>query len=222
MIFKVSKRTFATMKIYTRTGDKGTSQLFSGERRPKTDPVFHALGAVDEANSMIGLSKEFLFDFDHLRSHPGATPKLQKLSDQLDTIMSRMFDVGTCIATPLDSSSASKLKRAKFDEGNVDILERQIDEMDLDLTPLKNFILPSGGKCAAHFHFARTITRKAEREVMDLMLNDKVEPSVGKYLNRLSDYLFTAARFVALLHGYPETIYKKQQLPAPSGSEPAN
>lgn len=189
------------IKVYTRTGDKGTSQLFNGERKPKTNQIFNALGAVDEANSMIGLARQF--------TDSNKYPNLRKLDNELDEIMSRLFDIGSCIATPITSSSSSKLLRTEFNDINVDALEKLIDEMDLSLPPLKNFILPSGGKCASHLHCARTVTRRAERESTVLLEEGSVESSVTKYLNRLSDYLFTAARFVSKEQGHLEIIYKK-------------
>lgn len=212
------------MKIYTKTGDRGTSQLFSGERRTKTDQVFYALGAVDETQAMLGLAKQFLPEAKPTKDD-GATEeteqgeagvvaskdfvKIEKLGAEFDEIMSRLFDVGSSIATPVDSSSKHKLNRVKFAESNVSTLETYIDQMDTELEPLKNFILPSGGKCAAHLHVARTISRRAERETTKLIDEDQVERNVGMYLNRLSDYLFTAARYIALLQNYPEAIYKK-------------
>lgn len=158
-------RSLATMKVYTKTGDKGTSQLFSGERRPKDDAVFQALGAVDECNAMIGVAREFLCTDN---------PAEATASTELQMIMSRLFDVGSSVATPIDSSSKSKLKRAAFNAELVKDLETSIDRMDEELPPLKNFILPSGGKCAAHLHAARTITRRAERRVFQLVAQEKV------------------------------------------------
>lgn len=188
------------MKVYTKTGDKGTSQLFSGERRSKRDEVFEALGTVDEANASIGLAREFLDPEAHAA-----------VSAELEEIMSRLLDVGSSVATPVDVSSSSKLKRVAFDADLVLHLEESIDRMDEELPPLKNFILPSGGKCAAHLHVARTVVRRAERIVAGLVQEEKVEASVGIYLNRLSDYLFTLARFIAMKQGHEEKIYKKQK-----------
>eukprot|EP00511_Aplanochytrium_stocchinoi_P001272 CAMPEP_0204831744 /NCGR_PEP_ID=MMETSP1346-20131115/11487_1 /ASSEMBLY_ACC=CAM_ASM_000771 /TAXON_ID=215587 /ORGANISM="Aplanochytrium stocchinoi, Strain GSBS06" /LENGTH=190 /DNA_ID=CAMNT_0051963021 /DNA_START=291 /DNA_END=863 /DNA_ORIENTATION=+ len=188
------------MKVYTKTGDKGTSQLFSGERRPKDDAVFEALGAVDECNAFIGLARECLDTSNQVEG---------KLGQELEEVMSRLFDVGSAVATPIQSSSDSKLKRAFFQPEHTDMLEKSIDAMDMELPPLKNFILPSGGKCAAHLHVARTLSRRAERRVVVLVQQEQVEPSVGVYMNRLSDYLFTAARFVAMKQNFEEKIYKK-------------
>eukprot|EP00924_Labyrinthula_sp_SR-Ha-C_P005360 augustus_masked-scaffold_1-processed-gene-29.66-mRNA-1 protein AED:0.20 eAED:0.20 QI:0/-1/0/1/-1/1/1/0/157 len=135
----------------------------------------------------------------------------EKLKDELEVVMSRLLDLGASVATPIDTSPQSKLKRANFDEINVNHLEMWIDKMDESLHPLTNFILPSGGECSAALHVARTVSRRAEREVVPLIDENKVEPSVGKYLNRLSDYLFTAARFISALDQTDEIIYKKEQ-----------
>eukprot|EP00516_Mucochytrium_quahogii_P003904 CAMPEP_0203755006 /NCGR_PEP_ID=MMETSP0098-20131031/8524_1 /ASSEMBLY_ACC=CAM_ASM_000208 /TAXON_ID=96639 /ORGANISM=" , Strain NY0313808BC1" /LENGTH=191 /DNA_ID=CAMNT_0050646291 /DNA_START=661 /DNA_END=1236 /DNA_ORIENTATION=- len=187
------------MKVYTKTGDKGTSQLFNGERRAKDDDTFAALGAIDECNAFIGLACEYV----------GAEPS--QVTESLEDIMSRMFDVGASVATPQDNSSNAKLKRASFSGDHVKNLETRIDKMDEELPPLKTFILPSGGKCSAHLHVARTLARRAERHVVPLIRDEKVDPEVGIYLNRLSDYLFVTARYVAMKQGHQERIWKKYE-----------
>jgi cob(I)alamin adenosyltransferase len=190
---------FRGMKIYTKTGDKGTSGLFNGERRPKDDDVFEALGVCDEANAAIGIALE-------LCEEQG----LKDIAAMLEEISSRMFDVGSAVATPLNTTtSSSKLAHTSFDEKNVEWLERRIDEMDLELPELKNFILPSGGLAASQLHLARTFSRRAERRVWPLIRTEQVDPVVGRYLNRLSDFLFTAARLVSKRTGGVEKIYKK-------------
>lgn len=191
------------MKVYTKTGDKGTSQLFSGERRPKDDAVFKALGDTDELNAHIGVAVEYS------RAAQNAF-----LPDKLEQIQSRLFDVGACIATPLTTASQSKKNRAgAFDEANVSALEEWIDEMDASLPPLTNFILPSGGGLAStHLHVARAVCRRAERRVVPLASAGDVDASVMRYLNRLSDFLFVAARFSALKEGKEETKWQNQNV----------
>ncbi|GAQ81152.1 cob(I)alamin adenosyltransferase [Klebsormidium nitens] len=184
-------------KIYTRTGDAGQTSLYNGSRKSKTEVEFEALGDVDELNSAIGVAREFL------------DPTLTSLLQQLEEIQSRLIDVGTSIATPLSTSSKGKLERAKFPEGKVQLLEEQIDAMDEELPPLRNFILPSGGPGASFLHVARGVCRRAERKVVYLVGQNQVEEEVSRYMNRLSDYLFTAARYAALKAGRQETIYKK-------------
>ena len=196
---QLSKR---TMKIYTKTGDKGTSQLYSGERRSKDDRVFMALGDTDELNAMLGVVRE------HWR--PLANEAEINVASQIENIQSRLFDVGSAIATPRSSASEIKKNRTLFPDISVPQVEEWIDEMDATLPPLQNFILPSGGLCSTHFHVARAICRRAERRVVSLIADEEVEPSVGIYLNRLSDYFFVCARYTAKLSEHPETIWTKQ------------
>ncbi|OQR85616.1 cobalamin adenosyltransferase [Achlya hypogyna] len=194
------------MKVYTKTGDKGTSQLFSGERRPKDDAVFMALGDTDELNAQIGVA---LTHFQGLVLDATTKPALE-FASRLEDIQSRLFDVGASVATPLTSAGKTKIRRAQFDPINVTLLENWIDEMDEHLEPLRNFILPSGGGLTScHLHVARSVCRRAERRVVSIGGED-VDPAVIQYLNRLSDFLFVSARFVAHLEGKTETIWKKQ------------
>lgn len=183
-------------RIYTKTGDKGTASLYNGQRLPKDDDMFHALGDVDELNSAVGVAREYCTEE-------------AKLQQQLEEIQSRLLDVGSAVATPADSSSQSKLARVAFPSSATAEVEGWLDGLDDQLPPLRNFILPSGGKAASHLHMARSVCRRAERSVVPLVRAELVDLEVGKYLNRLSDYLFTAARYVALKQGHPEVVYKK-------------
>eukprot|EP01040_Poterioochromonas_malhamensis_P004436 gene4436-4755_t len=183
--------------IYTRTGDKGTTSLYNGERRPKTDLFFHALGNVDELNASLGIAREHC-----LVSGNG-------LDEKIVEIQSRLFDVGAAIATPINNSSDEKLQYTKFPGQHTLQLEAWIDLLDVNLPPLKNFILPSGGLSSTHLNLSRTICRRAERSVIPLQQDGFVDAEVGKYLNRLSDFLFVAARFAAAHEGKVETIWKK-------------
>ncbi|KAI3429232.1 hypothetical protein D9Q98_005331 [Chlorella vulgaris] len=196
------------MKIYTKTGDKGSSSLYSGERRPKDDAVFAALGDVDEVNSTLGLARE------HARH---VAPQL---AGQLESIQSRLFDVGSAVATPRPTSSDHKLQRVAFGEGHSEQLEGWIDGMMEELPPLTQFILPSGGLAAATLHMARSVCRRAERAVVPLVRDQLTDAAVGIYLNRLSDYLFTAARYAALKGGEEETVWVKA--PQPAAAPPAD
>ena len=185
------------MKIYTKTGDAGTSSLYSGERRPKDDLVFAALGDVDELNAVVGVAREYACSLE------------PKLDEQLEQIQSRLLDVGSAVATPIASSSGAKRERTAFDVGETSRVEGWIDGWTEELPPLTQFILPSGGHAAAFLHHARSICRRAERSVVPLVRGGSTDGTVATYLNRLSDYLFTAARIAAKRSNKPEVTYKK-------------
>ncbi|XP_016143860.1 cob(I)yrinic acid a,c-diamide adenosyltransferase, mitochondrial-like isoform X1 [Sinocyclocheilus grahami] len=186
-------------KIYTKTGDKGFSSTFTGERRPKEDHIFDALGTTDELSSAIGLAREFCID------------RGQSFTDQLEKIQCVLQDVGSNIATPRSSARDSHIKKTKFSSQAVIELERWIDSFTEELPPLTNFILPSGGKSSAALHVARAACRRAERCVAAVVRSGETDPEVAKYLNRLSDYLFTVARYAAMKEGNGETIYKRPE-----------
>ncbi|KAM9360816.1 corrinoid adenosyltransferase MMAB [Symphorus nematophorus] len=186
-------------KIYTKTGDKGFSSTFTGERRPKEDHIFKALGNTDELSSAIGLAREFCLDKGHTFTY------------QLDKIQCILQDVGSNIATPRSSARESHIKRTKFTASPIADLETWIDEFTEELPPLTNFILPSGGKSSAALHLARTVCRRAERSVAPIVRSGEADPEVAKFLNRLSDYLFTLARYAAMKEGNEEKIYKRPE-----------
>ncbi|MET4897717.1 cob(I)yrinic acid a,c-diamide adenosyltransferase [Sphingomonadaceae bacterium jetA1] len=161
-------------KIYTRTGDKGTTGLVDGSRRSKADARMIAIGEVDEANSAIGVA---------LLSVEGP------MAAQLTHIQNDLFDLGADLATPGEIEGALRILPEQ-----VARLEGQIDAMNAALSPLTSFILPGGGAAAAHLHLARAIARRAERAAVALGERDAVNPAALAYLNRLSDWLFVAAR----------------------------
>lgn len=170
------------MRIYTRSGDKGTTSLVYGKRVSKTDLRVEAYGTCDEANSMIGLALSHLEDVEWTNK----TEFLQRMY-RVQTIL---FHVGAEISTPKEREVAWKLKKEHITE-----LEEQIDEWSEGLPPLKQFILPSGHKASSTFHLARTVVRRAER--MAVAVQDELHHTLPiSYLNRLSDYLFVAARYV--------------------------
>ena len=168
------------MRIYTRTGDKGTTTLVFGVRVPKYVPRVEAYGTCDEANSFIGLAVSFL--------QTESFSEKEKLLAIFHKIQTLLFHVGAELSTP-----EGKEVQWKLQENHVKELETAIDEFNSQLKPLNNFILPGGHPAGASLHTARTIVRRAERCAVAI---EKVNPITIAYLNRLSDFLFVAARFV--------------------------
>ncbi|KAI1901005.1 hypothetical protein AGOR_G00055680 [Albula goreensis] len=186
-------------KIYTKTGDKGLSSTFTGERRPKEDQVFEALGSTDELSCAIGLAREFCIEQGHV------------FTNELEKIQCVLQDVGSNVATPLSSARQSHINKTKFSAQPVSDLERWIDRYTEELPPLTNFILPSGGKSSAALHVARSVCRRAERSVAPIVRSGEADPEVAKFLNRLSDYLFTLARYATMKEGSQETVYRRPE-----------
>lgn len=183
------------MKIYTKTGDSGETTLFSGQRVAKNDPFVEALGDVDECNSAIGAAISFMRQDKAL--HP--------VIEQLEIIQHTLFDLGAALATPRTRAVASKIERTRFDHEGIEFLEKWIDQMEESLPELKTFILPGGHSAGALLHLARSICRRAERTVIPISKNADISKNVTVYLNRLSDYLFVASRYVNHLSKQPET-----------------
>lgn len=163
-------------KIYTRTGDEGKTGLADGRRVDKDDPRVTAYGAVDEANAALGLA----------RNH--VEPNILKL---ISRIQNDLFDLGADLSTPLKETEENVLR---IIPEQVLWLENQIDALNENLEPLTSFILPGGSEAAAALHLARTIVRRAERQVVSLGKKEPTNPEALKYLNRLSDYLFVLGR----------------------------
>jgi cob(I)alamin adenosyltransferase len=182
------------MKIYTRTGDKGSTGLFGGDRVPKHHDRIEAYGTVDETNAFIGIA----------RAHIANREALAALDAQLDAIQHHLFTLGADLATP----SESRAKTDRVVEQQVTWLEHRIDELEADLEPLKNFILPGGDLVAAALHGARTVCRRAERRVSRLSGLEDVSKVALVYLNRLSDYLFVASRWANLKTDVTEVIWR--------------
>jgi cob(I)alamin adenosyltransferase len=183
------------MKIYTKTGDKGTTSLIYGQRVRKDDLRVEAYGTCDEANSMIGLA------LSYLNNEKFAGKESMELA--YHKIQTALFHVGAELATPKGKEVKWKLEQKDIDE-----MEQMIDEWDKELPPLTNFVLPGGHPAGAAFHTARTIVRRAER--CAVRLGDEVNPLVLAYLNRLSDLLFVTARYVnSQLGAQEKTLHQK-------------
>lgn len=181
------------MKIYTRKGDTGETSLFGGDRVSKSSDRIEAYGTVDELNSVIGLAA----------SH-GLSPKTQKLSRKVQEFL---FVLGADLATP--PSAKTRINRIVSED--VQFLENAIDDMEEELEPLKNFILPGGSKAGATFHLARTVCRRAERAVVDCSENEDISETAITFMNRLSDFLFVLARYENKQAGTPEETWKPKK-----------
>ncbi len=171
-------------RIYTRTGDDGETALANGARVPKDALRIEAYGSIDETNACIGIAR--------LSSH-GA------LESMLGRIQNDLFDLGADLATPADPKP--EWEPLRIVEAQVDRLEREIDEMNGHLEPLRSFVLPGGSHAAAYLHLARTVCRRAERVMVALARETEIGAPALKYVNRLSDHLFVASRFANLRSG---------------------
>jgi len=171
-------------KIYTRTGDDGTTGLVAGERRPKHDLRIEAYGTVDEANAVIGIA----------RLH---TTEFHDLDAMLMRVQNDCFDLGADLATP-DTGKKLDYEPLRIVDAQVERIESDIDLLNADLEPLRSFILPGGTPASAHLHLARTVARRAERLMVALAAqdNETVNPAAIRFANRLSDFFFVAARWV--------------------------
>jgi cob(I)alamin adenosyltransferase len=167
-------------KIYTKTGDSGNTALIGGTKVPKNDLRIETYGTVDELNSWIGLVSDQLGD-------PESVNKLRAIQD-------RLFTIGSALAT--DTARDIKMKLPDLHAADVQFLEQEIDRMTAQLPEMKSFILPGGHMAVSSLHVARCVCRRAERLAVSMQQHDLfVAPLVIQYLNRLSDYLFTLARF---------------------------
>lgn len=165
------------MKIYTKTGDKGTTALFGGKRVSKADLRIETYGTVDELNSYVGLVRDQSVN--------------QNRKNILVEIQDRLFTIGSILAT---EPGNTKVKIPSILQEDVAVLEKEIDAMDASLPPMKSFVLPGGHESISFCHVARTVCRRAERLVIALDAQEKIDALVIQYLNRLSDYLFVLSR----------------------------
>lgn len=173
--------------IYTRAGDRGETSLFGGQRVPKDHPRVAAYGSLDELNSCLGVAIAFL--------------RQRRVASLLQEVQADLFQLGAELASP--GSDRFRLPAARVED-----LERLIDQYDAKVEPLKSFVLPGGAPAAAFLHLARTLCRRAERQVVALSRSEDVSPQALAYLNRLSDLLFVLARYVNKAEGRRETTWQ--------------
>lgn len=174
------------VKIYTRTGDKGETSLYGGRRVSKSSQRVDSYGTVDELNSVIGMVVSFVSD--------------KKMQTFLLSVQTDLFTIGAALA--LAKQDLSNIR------SRVETFEQFIDDLDRELPELKNFILPSGSKDASLVHFARNVCRRAERKLVELAKIEDIDKEILVYFNRLSDVLFTIARFLNLKKGVKDTVWK--------------
>lgn len=179
------------MKIYTKTGDSGETSLFGGGRVSKHHLRVEAYGTVDEVNSLLGLAR-------------AAGPSLQG-DHWLEKAQNQLFHLGSDLATPLDAKTDWI---TRVTERDIVWLESTIDRMSDELAPLQNFILPGGAQAAAHLHVARAVCRRAERLITALGESEAISEHTVPYINRLSDWLFTLARYENMKAGVPESKWR--------------
>ena len=181
------------IKIYTKTGDNGNTSLIGGTKVPKNDIRIETYGTVDELNSWIGLINDQLAD--------------DTFKNELKEIQDRLFTIGSSLAT--DAEKAPKMKLPDLHVTDIQFLEEKIDMMTAQLPPMKSFILPGGHVTVSSIHITRCVCRRAERLAVNMQQHDLfVEEKVIQYLNRLSDYLFTLARYAAQKLGAEEIAWK--------------
>ncbi|MDO8621054.1 MAG: cob(I)yrinic acid a,c-diamide adenosyltransferase [Candidatus Levybacteria bacterium] len=182
------------MPIYTRTGDKGYTSFFNGQRISKSDSRVDVYGTIDELNSAIGMAIAELIRIKD---------KGLSIKSELERIQNDLLDIGSALANPAS-------KPLNYLEKRVKEFEDFIDQMTKQMPILKNFILPGGGKTGALLHFARTVCRRAERNLVKLSENGKIDNNIIIYINRLSDLLFTMARFANFKEKKKEIIWFKK------------
>jgi len=182
-------------KIYTKTGDDGTSGLIGGTRVEKFDSRLEAYGTVDELNSWVGVLTTVI-------SH-------EKVLETLKRIQNNLFVIGSHLAT--DASKSDLRQKLPCSGDDVEVLEKEIDRMQAELPALTHFILPGGTTAAAQAHVARTVCRRAERRITAIAQQTEVNANVVRYINRLSDYLFVLARYINFLNTTDEVIWIPQK-----------
>lgn len=184
----------AKSNLYTRTGDSGDTSLVDGSRIAKDSLRLNSYGTIDELSSQLGV----------VAASEGVP---QEIKSQLQTIQNELFNIGSYLATPQPSDRQSNCK-SLADNKPIEIMESWIDNADEQTPKIRAFILPGGHFAAAQAHVARTVCRRAEREIIALSRNEHVDPNVIRYINRLSDYLFAIARLLNFINNVEEIVWK--------------
>lgn len=192
------------MKIYTKTGDNGTTSLWGRPGVPKNDIQVNAYGEIDELNAAIGVALSHINESKELDNDTITS----KITELLSKIQHNLFDIGAELSAAKPDLLA-KLD-SKIDEPDIRQIEKQIDDLDSQLPPLKNFVLPSGPLPVAHLHLARTICRRAERSLLGLHQQQPIRSQLLQFINRLSDYLFVCARYLGEVTGHSPEPWKKK------------
>lgn len=182
------------MKVYTKKGDSGKTSLIGGTRVPKHHIRIEAYGTIDELNSYIGLLRDY--------------PETEQFSDFLKNIQIELFNLGALLAS---DPGKSKMQLPEIEIGEIERLEKSIDEMDLQLPELKNFVLPGGTLANSTAHVARSICRRAERHIVQLDEYSPVDPLILQYINRLSDWLFVFSRWINFSQNIEEVLWESRK-----------
>jgi cob(I)alamin adenosyltransferase len=186
------------LKIYTKTGDKGETSLYGGKRVRKDNMRVEAYGAVDETNAYIGFARAAIHE-----GSSGSREVLNFIDSVLEPVQHKLFAIGANLAGSDDS-------KYLVEEADLEFLEKSIDKMDEQVQPIKAFILPFGTDLSSRLHLARVMSRNAERRIVALSQTEPVNPNLLAYANRLSDFLFTLARFANKAQGTPDVVWRKE------------
>jgi len=198
------RMTISITRVYTRTGDRGETALVGGARVPKDSPRIVAYGTLDELNAAVGLAR--VFNAERLAAGGPARERHAWLDEVLRKIQNQIFDLGSELATP---PAAAYEGMFRVGEAEVTELEQLMDRCQQDLAPLKSFVLPGGGRIQGFLHQARTVCRRAEREVLALSRAEPIGEWPLRYVNRLSDLFFVLGRWVGKHMGEPEYLWER-------------
>jgi cob(I)alamin adenosyltransferase len=196
--------TISITRVYTRTGDGGETSLVGGRRVPKDSPRIVAYGAVDELNAVVGLAR--VFNEERLATAGPGESRLRRVDDVLKKVQNQLFDLGSELATPPDAHYEGMFR---VGQAEVTALEQLMDGCQKELPPLKSFVLPGGGRVNAFLHQARTVCRRAERELLVLSRAEPIGEWPLRYVNRLSDVFFVLSRWVAKHLGEQEYLWER-------------